>query len=297
MRDSREHDATPCYLQEGLQIVAGQGASTQPQRGGLTTDVAPCLRTPFHRSGRYRRCQFVWISGRFHRPLRDGKFAVDSTTSARRDTLVVSVCRPDVERIDAVPARLRHRRRSWSIAVSRFTPELDQSTLELAHCRGMRATPREIPRLVRIVLKIVELPFLRLLPEVNQLPSPGSYASIFAHTVLGRILVILVQKIIAPWNRSAGQYRREASAVHPRRNRNAGKIEERRCDIDVEGHVRRVYLTRRYPCRVFHQHRNSDRGLVHQPLVEQAVLAQEKTVIRRIHDDRVPRDSIRLELP
>src|SRR5688500_2369065 len=59
----------------------------------------------------------------------------------------------------------------------------------------------EVDHLVRIGLQVVELPFLRLFPEMNQLPAIGANSAVLTRAVFGRILVVLVEERVAPAGR------------------------------------------------------------------------------------------------
>src|SRR5437867_5051878 len=154
----------------------------------------------------------------------------------------------------------------------------------------------EIVDLVEIVLKVVQLPLLRLFPKLNQLPSRGADAAILADAVVGiREFVVLVEKRITPRRRFSFQKRDEAAALHGRRDRNAGDLEKRRRDVEIQNHVLAVDGAGGRMAGIANQKRYSNRWLVHQSLVKQAVLAHEEAVVGGEYDDGVFREIVFVE--
>src|SRR5688500_7618253 len=141
---------------------------------------------------------------------------------------VRSAGRTGVESIDAVSTWLCNRRRSGRVGVARFASECGEAMPQLAHDRLVCPARREIPHLVRIILKVVELPLLGLLPEMNELPPARAHAPILPNTMLSGILVVLVEERVAPRDGRSDQQWREALAMHPAGNGQTRQLQKRR---------------------------------------------------------------------
>src|SRR5579862_2955680 len=145
--------------------------------------------------------------------------------------------------------------------------------MEVAHLRG-------------VALEVVELKLLRGGEVMNVLVALGAHAATGPHLLVARILVVLVQPVGAPGCIRVGRESHEGLALEVRWRLDADEVEQRRCDVEIEGHPLRA---RSGPdaWRIADHQRDSDRGLVHQSLVVEAVLTKEKAVIRAPYDDRV----------
>ena len=145
----------------------------------------------------------------------------------------------------------------------------------------------QVVHLERIVHEIEQLPLI-LLPEVDQLvrracgrrsaraccDRPGRGSSGSTSTCASR-----------PASGRAAPARRLRPCMSADAGRPGG-VEERRREVDVERHrvAPRARLDRRRPAD---EERHAQRLLVHEPLVEQAVVAEEEALVAGVDDDRV----------
>jgi hypothetical protein len=118
------------------------------------------------------------------------------------------------------------------------------------------------------------------------------HAVVLPHRVPSRILVVVEVEVLPPVRRRAPfQHRHDRPSVQVRRE--PARPPPRRTSAPRRS-------PRRSPCfaasrpgvpRPAHHERRAQRLLVDPPLVEPAVLAEEHPLVRRIDDDRVPREA------
>ena len=80
------------------------------------------------------------------------------------------------------------------------------------------------------------------------------------------------------------------------RSADAGELQEGRREIHVQDHVLGVHAAGPKARGKSNEHGNPDGRLVHEPLVEQTMLAEKETVVRRVDDDGVVCETLLVQI-
>ena len=167
-----------------------------------------------------------------------------------------------------------------------------QLLLQLRNAFTLLGVVVDAPHLLRVFRKIVHLPLFparHVQPiEADQLEPLGRNALVLSCTrVPSRVLVVMVVERAAPvLRRLPLQKRHQAAALHVLRDRHPGDVQKRLRPVDVLNQVL-VPRPRLNHSRPPHQQRRAERLLVHKTLVKPTVLAEIKTLVRRVHHHRV----------
>ena len=132
---------------------------------------------------------------------------------------------------------------------------------------------------------------------MDELITVGTYTVVLAHHVVCRIVVVVVVDALAPVLHVVAvvEYRHERTSRHVLRLRNAGESEERRSIVDVL-HKAVAYRAGLGVTRIAHDERCAQRLLVHEALVEPAVLAHVEALVGGVYNHCVVGESVLVEI-
>ncbi len=127
--------------------------------------------------------------------------------------------------------------------------------------------------------------------EVHVLPAVGAHGHGGGHAAL--LGEVLVEEAVAAGG--AAEQGQPAAALDPGRRLDAGQLEQRRQQVDVEHEVV-VHRAGRHAAGGVHEQRHADRRVVGRALVpEAALLAAQVAVVRRVDHHRVAQAAAGLE--
>ena len=202
------------------------------------------------------------------------------------------------ERHDPIPAPLPRLRPAehgsvYSPSSPRSAQQPSQRCLELADLTGVGRVGIEVVQLGGIALQVEQLPLAEPV-VVDQLPLERPNA------VVG--LGVEVREVVAVIHRRPPvrgplpcQEWAEAPALRGGGNSHAGVVEQGRRKVDVQDNVV-VDAPRRNFSRPANEQRHPERLLVHEPLVVEAVLAEEAALVGGVDHDRLAGQSCSVEV-
>ena len=137
----------------------------------------------------------------------------------------------------------------------------------------------------------------RLAVEVDQLPAIRPDAIVTGHVMVVIVVhpVAVVHRLAPGLRRVAFQVVTETRALHLLRSLQSGVVQEHRREIDIQRDVA-IHAAGRDRSRVSHDERHTQRFLVHQALVEPAVIAEIEALIAGVDHDRVRCEAARVEI-
>ena len=154
----------------------------------------------------------------------------------------------------------------------------------------------DVMQFLRIVPKVVELPLVDVVVEMNELVALVANAVMALHGVLGRIFVVVVVEAFAP---ALGMFsleeRHERHTLYVGRHLHPRQFEECRRIVDVLHQLVDVAFPR-VALGQTHDERRAEALFIHEPLVEPAVLAHVEPLVGGVDHQGVLVEPLRSQI-